>query len=598
LLASSREDQVAFRGDKRFVARLRRATVEQTALSLPTGAYRIEFAQSDAGASIAARPVVRRRPGRGEVEVEVRAVAVTARDRNRLLGLDESAKAKLEFAGVVVAVGPGVTAPLVGSPVVGLASGTFGSHVVASANQVSAKPPVQSFVEAVSRATSIRTLPVSQIATALDALADPKAGRVVLTVGEDAKLLRSDRSYLLTGGLGGLGLRLAEWLAENGAGPLVLLGRSAPAGETLAVIEKLRGLGARIETRRCDASNREQLAAVFAEFGGKLPPLGGVFHLAGVLDDGLLRDQSRERFDAVMGAKVQGAWHLDDLSRNQPVEHFVLFSSAASLLGSPGQGNYASANAFLDSLAASRRMEGLPGLAVNWGNWSEVGMAAAIAGREGARWAATGVGWVRPTLGLAALGEWMTADRAQVGLVPIDWATFFERVPVGAEPMWLAELTTRRAATDAPPAAAELKAKIADVPSGERFAVVLRHVVERCAKLLKNPAGDLPDPQRAVYELGFDSLLGVEFCNLLALDVGRPVSPVVLFEHPTLESLARYLTDELALAESEAAGTSAGAETSGSGASADGAALDDTPAGATADELRLRAVKAVEEMSE
>ncbi len=128
--------------------------------------------------------------------------------------------------------------------------------------------------------------------------------------------------------------------------------------------------------RKCDIGNRAEIAAVLAKIGQDMPPLRGIFHLAGMLDDGILREQSRERFDRVMAAKVHGAWNLHELTDDMPLELFVLFSSAAAILGSPGQGNYASANAFLDALAHHRRALKLPALSVNWGSWDEVGMAA------------------------------------------------------------------------------------------------------------------------------------------------------------------------------------------------------------------------------
>ena len=176
-----------------------------------------------------------------------------------------------------------------------------------------------------------------------------------------------------------------------------------------------------------------------------MPPLRGIFHLAGVLDDGVLREQTRERFDRVMAAKVLGAWHLHELTRDLPLDLFVLFSSAAALLGSPGQGNYAAANAFLDALAHHRRWEKRPALSVNWGSWAEVGMAARLHETEGRRWAAAGVGWIEPARGLQTLEQLIAEERAQAGVLPIDWPKFFERIPAGSEPAWLREMAREAA---------------------------------------------------------------------------------------------------------------------------------------------------------
>ena len=160
-----------------------------------------------------------------------------------------------------------------------------------------------------------------------------------------------------------------------------------------------------------------------------------------MLDDGILREQSRERFDRVMAAKVHGAWNLHELTRDDmPLELFVLFSSAAALLGSPGQGNYASANAFLDALAHHRRALKLPALSVNWGSWDEVGMAARLKESEGQRWSAAGIGWIGVDQGLATLERLILEDRVQAAVLPIDWPKFFERIPAGSEPAWLTEM--------------------------------------------------------------------------------------------------------------------------------------------------------------
>ena len=188
---------------------------------------------------------------------------------------------------------------------------------------------------------------------------------------------------------------------------------------------------------------------MLAQIGQEMPPLRGIFHLAGVLDDGILREQSRERFDRVMAAKVHGAWNLHELTRRSPLELFVLFSSAAAMLGSPGQGNYASANAFLDALAHHRRALKLPALSVNWGSWDEVGMAARLKESEGQRWSAAGIGWIGVDQGLATLERLILEDRVQAAVLPIDWPKFFERIPAGSEPAWLTEMarTARSAAT-------------------------------------------------------------------------------------------------------------------------------------------------------
>jgi NAD(P)-dependent dehydrogenase (short-subunit alcohol dehydrogenase family) len=318
-------------------------------------------------------------------------------------------------------------------------------------------------------------------------------------------------------------------------------------------LESLQAAGVRVEVRKCDVGDRAAVAALLAEIAGELPPLRGVFHLAGVLDDGVLRDQSRERFDRVMAAKVLGAWNLHELTRKESLDHFVLFSSAAALLGSPGQGNYAAANAFLDALAHQRRVEKLPALSVNWGSWAEVGMAARIADAEGRRWSAAGVGWIEPPRGLETLEQLIVEQHAQAGVLPIDWRKFFERIPAGSEPAWLLDISREARSADSaqesgPPVLLE---KLQSVTPAERLEVALTFIRQQAARVLAMDDANLPDPRRTLNEVGFDSLTGVEFCNRVGRSVGQHLNPAVLFDYPTLESFAGYVVRDVLHMESE-----------------------------------------------
>ncbi len=183
-------------------------------------------------------------------------------------------------------------------------------------------------------------------------------------------------SYLMTGGLGGLGLAVAGWMVERGARRLVLVGRRGASGAAREKLGQMEAAGAEIEVARADVANRQQLASVLDRIRRSASPLLGVVHAAGVLDDGILLEQDAARFAGVMAPKVRGSWNLHLLTRDDPLDFFVLFSSIASFLGSPGQGSYAAANAFLDALAHHRRAAGLPASSINWGPWAEVGLAA------------------------------------------------------------------------------------------------------------------------------------------------------------------------------------------------------------------------------
>jgi acyl transferase domain-containing protein len=363
----------------------------------------------------------------------------------------------------------------------------------------------------------LRKFPIRQVVDALRHMARAEhIGKVVieaetLSRTEQTFWLCEDGAYLVTGGLGGLGLKLARWLAEHGARHLVLVGRSGPSEEVRATLAEIEQAGIRVAVRRCDVSSRAEVADLLASIRDELPPLRGVFHLAGVLDDGVLREQTRERFDRVMAAKVLGAWNLHELTADLALDQFVLFSSAAALLGSPGQGNYAAANAFLDALAHHRRAEGRPALSINWGAWAEVGMAARLQTTQVSRWSEAGFGWIDPDRGLHTLEELLLEDAVQVGVLPVNWAKFFERIPVGAEPAWLSDLAcqTRAAhgakASGPPVLADELKT----VTAGERLEVATTYLRQQAAQVLAMDEKQLPDARRPLNELGFDSLTGV-----------------------------------------------------------------------------------------
>ncbi|WP_366887849.1 SDR family NAD(P)-dependent oxidoreductase, partial [Streptomyces sp. NPDC005476] len=214
-----------------------------------------------------------------------------------------------------------------------------------------------------------------------------------------------DATYLVTGGLGGLGLRLASWLADNGAGKIVLLGRGEPSA---AAGKILRTLDARFI--RADLSRREDVEQALGEIAHSMPPLKGIFHLAGALDDALLTRQDDDFFHRAGSGKADGAWYLHELTADLPLDHFVLFSSMAALITMPGQGNYAAANSFLDALAQHRRAQGKPGLSVNWGPWAEIGHAATDYGRRAhEQLGALGVGTLPPELAIATLERLMAS---------------------------------------------------------------------------------------------------------------------------------------------------------------------------------------------
>ncbi|KAM3575053.1 hypothetical protein VYU27_003073, partial [Nannochloropsis oceanica] len=239
-----------------------------------------------------------------------------------------------------------------------------------------------------------------------------------------------EATYVITGGLGALGMVFAERLIEEGAENVVLLSRSGASGAAAeAAVEKLRRSKARVEVLKCDVSKRESVRQMFKTVGQMLPPVRGVIHSAGVLDDATVENQTVEKFERVFSSKVDGAWHLHALAEELDVslDFFVLFSSISSLMGSPGQSNYASANAALDGLAHFRRGRGLPALSVQWGPWASAGMATekdTVKRLEG-----QGISGITNEMGVSALSSLMSQEGGigQAAVLPVSWSKFAAR---------------------------------------------------------------------------------------------------------------------------------------------------------------------------
>ncbi|MGH9592768.1 MAG: SDR family NAD(P)-dependent oxidoreductase, partial [Bryobacteraceae bacterium] len=275
--------------------------------------------------------------------------------------------------------------------------------------------------------------------------------------------VRADGTYLITGGLGAIGTRLARWLGQRGARHLMLVGRHAPAAPVQA-LEELRAAGLSISVLQADVSNRDQVRSVLDHIRDRMPPLAGVFHAAGVVDDGPLIQQTPDRMRAVMAPKVAGAWNLHELTAGQPLDWFVLFSSVASLTGSPGQSSYAAGNAFLDALAHHRTARGLAALSVNWGAWAESGMAARTSQRG--RRSLEAIQAMPPDECIECLEKAMLHPTAQIAIVDAQWAQWKEA------PRILADLV-ERPSSSAPGTTRSLSELLESVPQGQRKRALL-----------------------------------------------------------------------------------------------------------------------------
>ena len=377
-------------------------------------------------------------------------------------------------------------------------------------------------------------------------------------VGEGLVRLRGDGSYLVVGGLGGLGLPVARWLHERGAGHVVLMGRGQPEGEAAEDLAELREAGAQMTIVQADVSDEGQVSRALREVDESLPPLRGIIQSAGVLDDGVLTQQSWDRFERVLAPKVQGSWHLHALTQGRTLDFFVLFSSAASLLGSQGQANHSAANAFLDALAAYRRVHGMPGLSINWGAWSDIGAAARRDPEEQAR--RKGMGWISPRQGIASLDALFRVSVAQAGVVAMDdWGAYLRSRP--PSPFFTEFESVEGAAPE--PEAGILHA-LEEAPPGERRAVLSAYVRTEIRKALGFEPAAAIDLRAGLFDLGMDSLTSVELRNALQSGLACSLSPNLTFDYPTAGALIDHLAEVVPIM-------------------ADGAAAEENPAAAAAE---------------
>jgi len=347
--------------------------------------------------------------------------------------------------------------------------------------------------------------------------------------------------YLITGGLGNLGLQTAQWLVEKGAKHLILLGRSTPTAEAKNAISRLQERGAKIRTAQVDITQTANLRNLL-EDTEKMPPLRGIIHAAGVLKDGLLAGQTWEQFAEVMGPKVEGAWNLHRLTASLPLDFFVLFSSAASLLGSPGQGNYAAANAFMDALARDRRRQGLPALSINWGPWAGGGMAEeqAIALRR------RGFEPLQPAQGLETLAQLLSGDAAQVGVFNVNWQRLQQQY-LSQPPSYLKDLLEPAAPDAVEPAQKEktpaiLAELLAQTPA-QRETQLRDYLQQQIAKVLRLDPEKVPLAKNLL-DLGLDSLMVMEAIAQLKNDLQLMLYPREFYDRPRIDALAKYLAAE------------------------------------------------------
>jgi acyl transferase domain-containing protein/acyl carrier protein len=358
--------------------------------------------------------------------------------------------------------------------------------------------------------------------------------------GRREVIVRPDRSYLITGGLGALGLVTAEKLVDLGARHIVLVSRGMqPSPEAAESWDRLR-TRAEITVHRADLGSPNDVAELMNLLRRDENPLAGVVHAAGALADAPISAQTWPSIEALFGPKVYGSWLLHEATATMPgLDFFVAYSSAASVVGGASQSNYAAANAFLDQLCHWRAAQGLPGLAINWGPWSEVGMSARLSGPHVLALEREGIRFFSPAKALRALASLLGSHAPQVAGGEVDWPKFMAAKPVASA--LYSELYER----------AEDGARTLDVTEllglgrSERCAALRGFIIATVGKVLHIEDLEEIEPTAEFTRLGMDSLVAVELKNAVESATMIPLPPTAVFDYPTAEQLAEFVDREL-----------------------------------------------------
>ena len=400
----------------------------------------------------------------------------------------------------------------------------------------------------------LRTFPLDCASDALRFIAQARhVGKVVLVPAKRRSMVEPDGAVLVTGGLGGLGRYVSKWLVQNHqVQDLVLTSRSGmKSPDAQAFVAELAELGARATVVACDAADYQGLEQVVGEFN-ETRPLRGVVHAAGVLDDGMLSGLTPERLDTVFAPKVDGAWHLHQLTQDLPLDFFVLFSSISGVTGAPGQGNYAAANTFLDALAHHRRARGLAATSVAWGAWDGQGMAARLSDADKTRFSRQGMEALGPTEALDLFESAVMSDSPTAVAAALDLGRLqrtLEDGNGGAAPSLYRELFSRsaggRGQGSGGGGGSGLRKLLVETAVEQREAAVLEAVRAEVAKALEFSSPEDVDVSLPLQDIGIDSLTAVLLRNQLSDMTGLALPAKIAFDHPNLRALSQFLLEKL-----------------------------------------------------
>jgi phthiocerol/phenolphthiocerol synthesis type-I polyketide synthase C len=369
--------------------------------------------------------------------------------------------------------------------------------------------------------------------------------------------LPSDATYLVTGGLSGFGLKTAQWLADRGARNLVLIGRGgAETEESRSAIHGIEAKGVRVHAAACDVTDYKMLTTMLSEVALIMPPLRGIVHAATVIEDGLIRNLSKSQIRRVFAPKMLGAQYLHQAALGKELDFFVVFSSATTLFGNPGQGSYVAANTYLEAFTASRRAARLPALCVRWGAIDDAGYLARNPQFKDALQGRMGGAAMHSSVALDTLEQLLLHNRSGLGVLELEWASLSRFLPTASAPKFrLLALHSESAAED-DGGGHDVHRLIATLPPVEVTETITRMVRKEVGAILRI-SPDKIDNHRLLYEMGFDSLMGVELVTAIDVRFSVRLPVMALSDNPTIAKLADRIIGHLTADQGEIAATHA-----------------------------------------
>jgi len=412
--------------------------------------------------------------------------------------------------------------------------------------------------------------PASQTVDAFKSMARAKhIGKLAIALKDDRlkvqpkkspSIFSQDATYIVTGGLGGFGLHVAQWMSVNGAGNLALISRrGASTEEAKAAITSIESNGTTVQAFAADVSDLHLMKNVMQTISDTMPGVKGVMHAAMVLDDKILQEMDRPSLERVINAKAKSAWVLHQLSDGLALDFMIFYSSISSLVGNAGQSNYVAANNFLDQLAHYRQSKGLAGLSINWGVFEETGVVSRNANLA-KHLNHIGITPFSSEQATSALGVAITHNQAQIGIMDVDWNRFAEILPEGAGGARFEKLRTLSAEADGQKDNELLVATFGNVGDEARKELILVSLIESVATVMRMDAGDI-NPSQGLRDLGLDSLMAVEIDLEFSARTGLEIPAMEMSSGPSIEELGRVLSvllnTKLPLAEHEDAASAA-----------------------------------------